>query len=501
MPFRANSDTLLRHLQGAVRSSCRPSRLTEPLVTEADRSDWRTVDLQQLGEGQEDEGLKFYDLPRLRVATSLKLKQPRVGFFTTPAFFARHETNEDNSFRVTVNQALIVALGQGLDAESTLADAATQTLPPVDMSAVEAEHTMPGTTCAACHASLDPMRLYFKNAFDVTYRARQEDNQESNDDGNQAVPVFDLDGQSITGGDLMTFGQALAIQPRFAGAWAQKVCRWATSQACLATDPEFARVVAAFESSGYKFKTLLREMLSSPLVTGAAETQSQTTKVGTVVSIARRAHVCNALAARLQVPDLCALGRIKRLVLAIPDDVFERGAPSPSLAMDSTLMSSGGIESLCAYIAELMVDRTYRGERRFPRNDLQASLKRLVTDVMAIPESDSRFEPLLDLLTLHYVDAMGEIQPEGAPVEGLTPGCPCVPRSSWPVKAPQLWLWGCNCRFDCPRGHGPSGFVRSWSHRRRLWTEVLGTACKRVRTWGWYCKVKRDALFVMFRFG
>src|SRR5262249_37768043 len=57
----------------------------------------------------------FYDLPALRAATELVLSVPRVGFFSTPAFFANWQTNISNQMRVTMNQTLIVALGSSVD--------------------------------------------------------------------------------------------------------------------------------------------------------------------------------------------------------------------------------------------------------------------------------------------------------------------------------------------------------------------------------------------------
>jgi hypothetical protein len=57
----------------------------------------------------------FYDLGKLRNATELVLSTPRVGFFTTPAFFANWPTNTSNQARVTMNQTLIVALGAAVD--------------------------------------------------------------------------------------------------------------------------------------------------------------------------------------------------------------------------------------------------------------------------------------------------------------------------------------------------------------------------------------------------
>ena len=51
----------------------------------------------------------------MRTGTELALRVPRVGFFTTPAFFGNWATNTSNQARVTINQTLIVALGRSFD--------------------------------------------------------------------------------------------------------------------------------------------------------------------------------------------------------------------------------------------------------------------------------------------------------------------------------------------------------------------------------------------------
>src|SRR6185312_12563763 len=51
----------------------------------------------------------------LTAGQTLILNTPRVGFFTTPTFLAGWQTNVTNQARVTVNQALIVALNHAFD--------------------------------------------------------------------------------------------------------------------------------------------------------------------------------------------------------------------------------------------------------------------------------------------------------------------------------------------------------------------------------------------------
>jgi hypothetical protein len=72
-------------------------RFENPLLLDADFTDWRTVSLGQCH--AENPAPAFYDLPTLREAAQVRLRIRRAGFFTTPAFLANFPTNEDNLFR------------------------------------------------------------------------------------------------------------------------------------------------------------------------------------------------------------------------------------------------------------------------------------------------------------------------------------------------------------------------------------------------------------------
>ena len=93
-----------------------PNRVGSPMSVQLDPSDftdWRMVTIRSPNAGESR--TTFYELPRLRGASELVIGTPRVGFFTTPAFFANWSTNASNQMRVTVNQALIVATGAAID--------------------------------------------------------------------------------------------------------------------------------------------------------------------------------------------------------------------------------------------------------------------------------------------------------------------------------------------------------------------------------------------------
>ena len=90
----------------------------------------------------------------------------------------------------------------------------------------------------------------------------------------------------------------MAEHPRFAAAWTQKLCQFANASACHEDDPELQRVAGAFRDSNHDFKTLVRELFSSPLVTYAEPTKTAETN-GVVISIARRETLCARLGNRL----------------------------------------------------------------------------------------------------------------------------------------------------------------------------------------------------------
>ena len=92
-----------------------------------------------------------YSLARLpEKPMTTRQADPRVGFFTTPAFFANWQTNTSNTMRVTTNQALIVATGASIDG--------TDTTVPSSTPGLDAAHAAPGSACFSCHQLLDPTR-------------------------------------------------------------------------------------------------------------------------------------------------------------------------------------------------------------------------------------------------------------------------------------------------------------------------------------------------------
>src|SRR5260370_12654764 len=110
----------------------------------------------------------FYDLIKLRdpKTTDLVVKYtPRVGFFSTPAFFANWQTNTSNQMRVTINQALIVALGAAVDGTDATTPPSTPGLDPAHSSEV---------ACVACHQTLDPTRSILSSTYSWYYHGQSD---------------------------------------------------------------------------------------------------------------------------------------------------------------------------------------------------------------------------------------------------------------------------------------------------------------------------------------
>ena len=99
------------------------------------------------------------------------------------------------------------------------------------------------------------MRQVFRQAYTLTYHEQKDPTQTS-------MPgVFAFDGITKNISSPKDLALAMASHPRFALAWTQKLCYWANSSPCSENDPEFQRIAAAFESSGHKWKTLVREQI------------------------------------------------------------------------------------------------------------------------------------------------------------------------------------------------------------------------------------------------
>jgi hypothetical protein len=372
-----------------------------------DFQDWRMVTVRQPAPGEAT--ARFYDLASLRSATTLVLDLPRVGFFTTPAFFANWPTNPSNAMRVTTNQMLIGALGAMVDGtDATLSIVGDGGLPP----GLDPEHAAPGTGCYACHQQLDPTRSILASTYSWYYH-RQDDAAVSAQKGEfvfQGVVAYPQSVYDLAG--------VLASHPLFAGAWAQKLCMYANSQACDPSDPEFARIVDDFASSAFSWSELVVDLFSSPLTTGATPTQTAAHE-GDVVAVSRRDHFCAAMDFRLGFDDVCARlptttpvsPVIARVAGGLPADGYGRGAVAPVLPNAPTLFYRSGTEVICEAIAALVIDvpsDARVSKRTWSSADPAAAIADFAQIVAGLVPSDPRYGPVLSILTSHYAASLAQ---------------------------------------------------------------------------------------------
>jgi hypothetical protein len=385
--------------------TCRAFNIT-PAFTDADFSDWHLVTMRAPKTGEAT--TTFYDLLGLRAAKELVMNVPRIGFFSTPAFFANWSTNTSNLYRVTMNQTLIVSLGHSFDGSGSTV--------PVSETGLDAEHAAPGTACYGCHQTLDPMKQLIAQTFSLFYH-EQTDATKAAQTG-----VFTFDGVSQVESGAGALASSLANHPSFAGAWAQKLCYYADSAACSEGDPEFQRVVAAFQASHLDWKTLVRELFSSPLVTGASNTATYVDR-GMPVSVARRDHLCGALELRLGISDPCGMSGLPGLTSAqnsiatlargLPSDGYSRGAETPILPTDSSLFFRSGTENICRRLADQMVDVAAaptatppKAASKYQSTAPDVAIADFVQTIMGLPDGDPRAADAKQILTEHYQAAL-----------------------------------------------------------------------------------------------
>ena len=404
--------TLHGLLQGSLDNLKNPSGTGQPcgarggtaaamMMTGDDYAAWKMVTIRAPKPGEATTA--FYDLPTLRTATELVLTVPRVGFFSTPAFFANWQTNTSNEARVTVNQMLIVALGAAVDG--------TDTTVPKSTPGLDATHANT-PACFACHQTLDPTRSILASTYSWNYH-RQTETAFAQQKG-----MFAFQGVEKPVSNVVDLAGVLATHPLFPSAWVQKLCYYVNSTACSPDDPEFLRIVDVFKTSNFNYNALVRELLSSPIVTNASSTKSSDDH-GEVVAVARRDHLCAALDNRLGFTDVCGLDAVSgkqaqqtipEIVSGLPSDGYGRGSLAPVLPNQPTLFFRAGSENICGTVAVQVIDATkpVAGVKQWSSAQPDAAIAEFVSLMMALPPSDPRAAPALAALTGHFTAAKAQ---------------------------------------------------------------------------------------------
>ncbi|MEO7114006.1 MAG: hypothetical protein ABI183_26435 [Polyangiaceae bacterium] len=364
-----------------------------------DYADWREVTLHVAGPTDNTTPV-FYDVLNMRAAKDLTLHTARVGFFGAPGFEANWATNASNEMRVTANQALIVSIGQSIDGENTLVN--------FPVNASDADHAS-NPACAGCHSQLDPFKQYFRQSYTLSYHDQQDATQIQTPSG------FAIDGVTVNGGQgVQTIASTLATHPRFALAWTEKLHFWANTTQAREDDPEVLRIAQAFSASNYDFKTLVRELFSSPLITLSAVTLT-TGENGVILSIARRDQYCAALSNRLGLPDVCGMtspaltgaqNQVASRAVLIPADTYYRAYALPALPTNPDLFFRQSVESMCGLIAAQVVDiNPTLGASRYASTAPDVAIADMVTTVMGLTPSDPRSAPAIGILEDNFAQS------------------------------------------------------------------------------------------------
>ncbi|MGZ3407115.1 MAG: hypothetical protein ACXVAN_11770, partial [Polyangia bacterium] len=366
-------------------------------MTAADFTTWKPVTVRAPNAGEATTA--FYDLPTLRAASELVIGTPHPGFFTTPAFNANWPTNTSNQMRVTINQTLIVATGMAIDGNDTTAPSTTPGLDPV--------HSAPGSPCFGCHQLLDPTRSILSSTYSYYYYP-QSDTSLMGQKG-----LFAFQGVIKPVASIDDFAATLAAHPLVPTAWAQKLCYWVNSSACAADDPELKRIVGVFTDSGLSWNALVRELLTSPIVTNTAMTRTASVN-GEIIAVTRRDHLCAALDNRLGLVDVCGLdatakrvqSTVAQIVSGLPSDGYGRGSAIPVLPNQPTLFYRAGLENICESVAAMVVDAkpnaTQPNVRSWSSTQPDAAIADFVSIVMALTANDPRSAPATSILRSHF---------------------------------------------------------------------------------------------------
>jgi hypothetical protein len=379
-----------------------------PQLQASDFTDWTLVTVRSPNAGETV--TEFWNLPALRTASELVLQLPRVGFFSTPAFFANWQTNTSNQARVTAHQALIVATGSSIDG--------TDVTTPPGLPGLDQVHSNEAA-CFGCHKILDPTR----SIFSATYSWNFHSQLDTTWSGQPGIFAFRDVIQPVH--NMMDFGSALAKHPLLASGWVQKLCYYVNSAPCAPSDAQdFA---ASFQSSGYSWNALVKAFITSPVTTNTAQTAT-TAANGEVIAVSRRDHLCAALDTRLGYADVCGLQAttakalqqpIPEIASGLPSDAYGRGAPVPILPTQPTLFFRAATENMCAAIAAQVIDApgaAPQGLKQWSSTSPSAAIADFVSLVMGLTSSDPRSAGATMLLQAHFAAALKQpgIRPTAA---------------------------------------------------------------------------------------
>ncbi len=386
------------------------------LFTEADWNTWKWVNVRAPKTNETPS--YFWNLNGLRGASEIVTPGPRVGYFTTPAYFTHWRATPGNSMRLQTNQALIIGLEISLVSREPIPASPTVT--------TAADHVKPGTACFNCHQTLDPMRDFIRRDFSVAGAAPRAMSSPVYGSPLGAQSVFKLSATPTAGLGVADFGQAIASHPDFAKAWTQKVCNWANTARCADSDPEFLRIAEAFQKSNFNFKVLLREFFSSPISTSESRTKSSD-ESGQITSVVSREQLCHRMSSRGVKSDLCLLLPVSftfspmrnnprfQASAAMPLTSYPRGIPTALVPRDPGILYQAAVDRACAYFAnELVGNSVHYFNQRWPEKgeaSVQTALDEFVTVVMNVPASDERYAELRAVLQRHYDQVLPLLEP------------------------------------------------------------------------------------------
>jgi hypothetical protein len=393
-----------RHVTNKV--GCPNVATTAFVMAPSDFSTWKLVTVRAPQSGEAP--TTFYDVPSLRAANELVIGTPRPGFFTTPAFGANWPTNTSNQMRVTLNQILIVTTGMAVDGTDV-------TTMPATTTGMDLEHATEGTACFGCHQTLDPTRAILEKTYSYYYYPQSDGAMLS-----QKNVMFAFQGVVKPVSSIDDFASTLAAHPAVPAAWAQKLCYWVNSAPCATDDAEFQRVVSVFQGANLSWNALVRELVTSPLVTNTVETRT-TALNGEVIAVTRREHLCAALDNRLGLDDVCGLDatskRAQTTVVAqiaggLPSDGYGRGSPIPVLPNQPTLFYRAGLENICETVAAMVIDGKVNASqpnaKMWSSAQPDAAIADFVSTVMALTASDPRSAPATQILQQHFSQAQAQ---------------------------------------------------------------------------------------------
>ncbi len=243
---------------------------------------------------------------------------------------------------------------------------------------------------------------------------------------------FSFHGHQRSIDDMQSFANAIASHPNFARAWTLKLCQWMTSTSCSSVSGELQdeidRIAMEFQNSNHNFKDLIRHLATSKLITHSVLDETLDLAPGSIISIARRDHLCAAIQSRIaqardgkaysdpadeaSFAEFCKISEMRdyhqrrpmhSAISVYPEEGVLRGAIEFAQESDSSLLQAQSLDVICDQMGRYVVGNSTNNTLAYNNaGAIEESMEDLTRYFAGVPSNSPEYDSALGHINRLY---------------------------------------------------------------------------------------------------